>query len=111
MSLCLVLFAQIVESDDLAVQSRFMRSLPQSLAVLGALVGVSLLAFFWVVLVRKRRRRRRHRHHPQPAIQKVREQEDQKKRRRRDRRPRNPTLAETRGLPPVRDGEAFPPSD
>jgi hypothetical protein len=46
-------------------------------------VGLAGAVFFWALVIRKPRRRR--------------------KRHRRSRSTRNPTLAETRGLPPLRD--------
>ena len=51
---------------------------PESLAILGGVGLATLLAVIWALFFRKRRRLRR------------------------EHRRRNPTLAETRGLPPVR---------
>jgi len=92
-------------------------SMRERLLILGALGLVTLLIAGWAVFIRKRRRRRRehHRwHHPSSssaATAQTAEAEDasapREKRRRRRRtgrrhRPRNPTLAETGGLPPIR---------
>jgi hypothetical protein len=79
-------------------------------AVLGSLIFISLLVFAWAVFVRKRRRRRerRHRHqhaHPPAATPAAATPERgwrKRRRRRREHRPRNPTLAEIGGLPPIR---------
>jgi type VI protein secretion system component VasK len=93
------------------------------LAICGAIALVTLLAVLWAVYLRKRKRRHSRRPHSNdrregapPA------QQDQQgepaagkrrrwRRRRRDHRPRNPTLAETGGLPPLREErppEPFP---
>ncbi len=91
----------------------------EGLMVFGALFLVISLVFGWAIFVRKRRRRRKHHyHHPskkprgdasdgsnsdEPAAKR------KLRRRRRDHRPRNPTLSETGGLPPIRpDGSAGP---
>jgi type VI protein secretion system component VasK len=88
----------------------------ERLVIFGAMGLVTLLALLWAVFLRKRRRRRKH-HHPhqnssKPAeVPEAAKDEDAptrpEKRRHRRRsgrrhRPRNPTLAETGGLPPVR---------
>src|SRR5438874_5278115 len=92
----------------------------------GLLVGCALLVaivlpFLWAVFLRKRRRRRHHYHYPQnhspaPAEEimpngtdDVSTKRRKWRRRRRDHRPRNPTLAETGGLPPVRPEGTPPP--
>ena len=80
------------------------------------IVGVSLLLGLLGLIWAKRyaRRQKRKRHHAQPAILQhpVEEQQEtsashrhrhrRRRRRRRDHAPRNPTLAETGGLPPSR---------
>jgi hypothetical protein len=88
-----------------------------SLLLVIALGLVSLLVVVWAVFFRKPRRRRRSRHHshqrssdspelvepPQQEASASPPPEERKSRRsRRRRRSRNPTLAETGGLPPVR---------
>jgi len=85
------------------------------LAGLGLITaGVSAWSLFF-----RRSRRRRHRHHQrhaassapaQPQAAAVEDSESSHSRRKwrrqhRDHRPRNPTLAETGGLPPVRSGD------
>jgi hypothetical protein len=87
------------------------------LIVFSAIMLVTLLVVGWAVFIRKRRRRRREHHHSRwhstgsAEASDTSEDEDgsssSKKRRRRRRsgrqhRPRNPTLAETGGLPPIR---------
>jgi len=96
----------------------------QFLAVFGAILVVVLLSVLWAVYFRKRRRHHshhsRHHHHRQPGAEaqpaESTEQSSLRKRRkwrrrRRDHRPRNPTLAETGGMPPLRSErppEPFP---
>jgi hypothetical protein len=88
--------------------------LTDTVIILGAVLGLVILIVIWAVFIRKRedrryntlkvpnsrnrdegadqgRHRRRRRHH------------------RRDHRSRNPTLAETGGLPPIRPEQSPPP--
>jgi hypothetical protein len=95
----------------------------KSLMMPGALGLVTLLLLCWAAFFRKRRRQhshRHHHHHPRSSGQfessgadAGQGQEGQRKRRRRRRRrehrPRNPTLAETGGLPPVRTDKPAEP--
>ena len=89
----------------------------ERLLIFGAIGLVILLVLTWAVFVRKRRRRRRELHHshhhsarPAEVAEATAQEHDvapPEKRRRRRRsgrrhRPRNPTLAETGGLPPIR---------
>jgi hypothetical protein len=96
-----------------------------SLLVVGA-VGIVILAIvIWVRYVRKKPRKRKHHHHhsrsqtvPSPThVERNGHEEEstdesrgrrKRRRRRREHRPRNPTLAETGGLPPVRPDDASP---
>ena len=87
------------------------------LLIFGATGLVTLLVVAWAVFLRKRRRRR-HSHHrshrhsaqpieapPAPADEAPPSPPRERRRWRRQRRqhhPRNPTLAETGGLPPIR---------
>jgi hypothetical protein len=57
-----------------------------------ALLLVGFASFLWFALIRKRRHRRRKRRHAKPRRNEPREY-----------RTRNPTLAETGGLPPIRE--------
>ena len=96
------------------------------LMILGAVAVVTLLVLMWAVVFRKRRRghSRHHSHqsshsrsHSHETASEVEtedgeesppesgtERKKRRHRRRREHRPRNPTLAETGGLPPVRTG-------
>src|SRR6266404_5286157 len=84
----------------------------EGLLVFTALVLVILLSVIWAVYFRKPRRRHHRHYHAEPSTREApaREPEDDSlspksrrtRRRRREHRPRNPTLAETGGLPPAR---------
>jgi hypothetical protein len=92
-------------------------ALREWLIILGAIGAVTLLLVLWAMFVRKKRRRRHshyheHHHAPKPTEVPLSQQGEDvpappEKHRRRRRshhrhRPRNPTLAETGGLPPIR---------
>ena len=93
-------------------------TLRELLTVLGAVGLVTLPVILWAVYLRKGPGRRSHRHHHHHQSREVTTSSEspedpdgdssaekryrRKRRRRRDHRPRNPTLAETGGLPPVR---------
>jgi hypothetical protein len=95
-------------------------TLKEMLMLFGALALVTVLLVLWAVYVRKapRRHSHRHHHHHHHSPEEVNnssnavpdgdseandeKQYRRKRRRRREHRPRNPTLAETGGLPPVR---------
>jgi len=99
-------------------------SLKELMILLGAVAIVSLILVVWAAFVRKTPRRHSHHHHHDYSAREenneMRSEETgsaegeggrryrRKRRRRRDHRPRNPTLAETGGLPPLR---ADPPQD
>jgi type VI protein secretion system component VasK len=87
--------------------------------VVGALALIVVLVLIWAVAIRKPRRRHhhhRHHHHHAPEQRGVnpdadlteqdgqdeKSAETRRRRRRHEHRPRNPTLAETGGLPPIR---------
>ena len=78
------------------------------LVVAGALLAVTLIVTTWAVFIRKRKRRAsRHaddyKRAPIESSSSAAGSKGRKwRRRRREHRPRNPTLAETGGLPPVR---------
>lgn len=110
---------EILPTDVIPGAWRWMGlTLKELLIVLGAVSLVSLLVFLWAIYVRKRPRQHSHRHHhhhhshTEPELSEglessAAESNDEpryrrKRRRRREHRPRNPTLAETGGLPPVR---------
>ena len=85
----------------------------ESLILGGAILFVTLVIFIWAVYFRKRGRRHKHHHRSEsPKIisppkderpAPVKHGRKKSRRSKRERRPRKPTLAETRGLPPVRD--------
>jgi FtsZ-interacting cell division protein ZipA len=94
-------------------------SFKELMIVLGALAIVTLIVFIWAAYIRKPARHRSHHHHHHHHSSG--EESDaegylatdsaegengrryrRKRRRRREHRPRNPTLAETGGLPPLR---------
>lgn len=93
----------------------------ERLIILGAIFLIIVLIFFWVVAFRNPRRRHSHRHKPATAsLKRFRKEQHedeglralfQRKHRRRKQRhtQRNPTLAETCGLPPARPTDAAPP--
>lgn len=87
--------------------------------VLGAMLLVALAVLVWALVFRKRGRSPRRRHHPHPPEsdrEEIRKDADdlkepvrrRRRRRRHEHRPLNPTLAETGGLPPIRETEAPP---
>ena len=90
------------------------------LIIIGATALVTVLALIWAVTFKKRRRRhshhRHHHHHhshessettapvavDDEAVMESTSRRRRRRHRRREHRPRNPTLAETGGLPPLR---------
>jgi hypothetical protein len=89
----------------------------EGIAMLGAIGLIILLVLVWAIFLRKRGRRRRLRHHahhhssnapegsPAPNGDELFSSRHKRRKLRRHQRrhhPRNPTLAETGGLPPVR---------
>jgi len=96
--------------------SRFLGSFREILLVIGALATISLVVLAWGLLTHKpgRHHRRRHDPHrksstPAPGATEESPKRKWRRRRREDRRPRNPTLAETGGLPPTRSGPSIDP--
>jgi len=82
----------------------------EGLMVLATMVLLISVLLIWAVFLRKRRRRQ-HYHYPHQANGSSQVAGDpeggsskhrKRRRRHRDHRPRNPTLAETGGLPPIR---------
>jgi len=117
MSAILILLADEVTDAVLASWRTTDPATLERLIIFGAIGLVTLLALLWAVLVRKERRRRREHHHSHqhsstpaevaeaPAEEDVPSPPQKRRRRRRSgrsHRPRNPTLAETGGLPPIR---------
>jgi type VI protein secretion system component VasK len=93
----------------------------ERLLIFGAMGAVSLLVVLWAIFLRRKRKRRRKHHHSSspasaPELRQVPmatpepEKHHRHRRSRRRHRPRNPTLAETGGLPPIRPDEPLEPS-
>jgi hypothetical protein len=117
-----IMFSQIgLETDEVLASWRFLDPGTRGILLVFCSIGlITLMALVWVTFFRKRGRRRRKHHHAQesPSLDEILEiPKDEgapsppKKRRHRRRsgrhhRPRNPTLAETGGLPPVRPEDA-----
>lgn len=76
--------------------------------LIGAMFLLVALIFLWASFVRKPRKHRYKQHRSNPAPAKIAPLDESdttriRRRRRRTGRPTNPTLAETRGLPPIRE--------
>jgi hypothetical protein len=99
--------------------------------VMGAILLGALAVLFWVIAFHKRRtisgfrqRRHHHRHRHERSsgsergnlqktaagIKEIIEKGQQRQQRRHEHRPMNPTLAQTGGLPPVREDSEPPPT-
>ncbi|MCL4788629.1 MAG: hypothetical protein KJ070_17850 [Verrucomicrobia bacterium] len=80
----------------------------ETLIVIGAMLLVAIGLLVWAGAIRKRHRRRSAPHRPHYERGSGGDHEShhssgrRRRRRRREHRPRNPTLAETGGLPPIR---------
>ena len=110
-----VFFAGLMDDDPLPGFGPMSPIMKERLIVFGAMILVLLVVLGWAVLFRGHRRRsarredrRRRRHsftkNAAKGVAEIREYvKKRQRRRRREHRPRNPTLAETGGLPPVRD--------
>jgi hypothetical protein len=94
-------------------------SLPEGarggIIIFGALLAVVLVIFIWAVGFRKKPRQRKYRHrHADKAAPLATTQNGNGDAHRKRRRPRsgrrrlNPTLAQTRGLPPIRNRDTTP---
>jgi hypothetical protein len=107
MSRWFIMLAQVDTDDFLPVQSKFANSrFWEFVLLLGSLALVAIIVAFWAIFNSNRgkphKHRRKHSHrrdsrkNPGGGV-------------RRPQRPMNPTLAQTRGLPPVRDPNTPPP--
>jgi hypothetical protein len=114
MNATLPLLAALEENQQVLLKKIGLSSVTQMTIIFAAVGVVIVLSFLFVFIFRKRllrKRKRRHHHHSSaPAAA----EEAQPKRRRwrrprREHRPLNPTLAQTHGLPPVRDPDQSPP--
>ncbi|MBP9901340.1 MAG: hypothetical protein KBH45_07770 [Verrucomicrobia bacterium] len=85
------------------------RTLIEYLIIAGAVLLVTFAVLVWALVFRKPGKRR-HSHHPPAAESHRRESKTTRSQSRRRRRnfPRQPTLAETGGLPPLRQPQAVP---
>ena len=117
-----LILADVDANDLLAGQKQFGETrLYEMLVTSGALFLAVVIAAIWAIMYSRKKRRHKHHHHHKPAGVAVepgtataaaaeRESRRRKKwrRPRRPHRPLNPTLAQTGGLPPMRD-ENTPP--
>ena len=107
-----VLLADIPLVDSFSSSKGFNASFRQTLIVFSALAVAILVAVVLALYLAKKRRRRRHERHHWALKEEAAHQngagspgrpKSRGRRRRRGSRQPNPTLAETEGLPPVRD--------
>jgi hypothetical protein len=100
--------AQIEVRDAVVSWQKLSDTTRDAILIFGTLTLVVLIMVIWAIYFRKRRRDRSH-DYEYPSGSANGEASSQKRRkwrrRRRDHRPRNPTLAETGGLPPARSDE------
>jgi hypothetical protein len=73
--------------------------------LISAILLVAGVVVFWAAAIRKPKGERRYKYHRIPRGQTP-PPPEAAKRKRRSEPPRNPTLAETRGLPPVRESQS-----
>jgi hypothetical protein len=123
MSLPAPFFARFDVDEVNVALTKIDPTLKEWLIVLGAVLVVLGAILVWIVAFRKPRRRHgsqghdHHHHHHRPRPEPVEPNPEweepsrhRRRKRRREHRPRNPTLAETGGLPPLRaDGPQPPP--
>ena len=119
MNMIHAMMAQSLIPNDVLPASHWMGlSVKELVILLGAVTAVTLLLVIWAVYFRKKPHRHHHHHHDHDSSSEEVEPAKysdsgsaegesgrryrRKRRRRRDHRPRNPTLAETGGLPPLR---------
>jgi hypothetical protein len=116
-----ILLADVMSPDPLAWWKWSNSGFRDSVYILGAIAVAILPLLFWAAFVRRRRRRRHSHHHSHhhhhessaeaatvPANEEAIVRPEKRRRRRHSHhphRPRNPTLAETGGLPPIRSEE------
>jgi type VI protein secretion system component VasK len=129
MSIIQPFLAQNILPDTLPSASHWMGlTLKELLILLSAVTGVTLVLVIWAAYFRKRVKSGSHHHHdhhhhhsrspsensdvPEDEASDVNGEKRyrRKRRRRREHRPRNPTLAETGGLPPLRSERPSDPS-
>jgi FtsZ-interacting cell division protein ZipA len=109
-----------MDTDSISVSNQMSPGVMNILIMLGILALVSLIAFFWAFAVRRRKDRiRKHHHHHhhrkgyreqlQQNVGGLKELFQQHRHHHRQHRSPNPTLAQTGGLPPIRE-TGKPPS-
>jgi FtsZ-interacting cell division protein ZipA len=108
-------------SDTISVTNKMPPESVDVLIVLGAILLVALIIVFCLLSFRKDGAKVQHKHHHRHHRKSYREQfqkttsgikeliRQHRRRRRREHRPINPTLAQTGGLPPIREAEKPPP--
>lgn len=111
----LVFLAQIETVFAEQPTKSYSRGLKEILLIIGIALVLSAALFIWAAFWRKRRRASSHHHSSaQPGGEPPAEHKRHRRRRRKsshpDKRPRNPTLAETGGLPPLRPEDAVAPN-
>ena len=107
-----------MNSDTISISNPLPPESVDVLIVLGAIVLVALIVFFWVLSFRKKEKRHhKHHHHHRKSYREQFERttggikdliRQHRRRSHRERRPLNPTLAQTGGLPPIRRPENPP---
>ena len=112
MSQILPVLAAISGSETLSFWNKLGAHARNHVTLFGAIAALVLVLFAWALFIRERRRQEPRYHYPHPPTpgdsrsdEGSRPHRRKWRRRRREHRPRNPTLAETGGLPPVRSGE------
>ena len=110
-----------MNTDTITVVNKMPPESVDVLIVLGAIVAMALIVFFCVLSFRKDGVKVRHKHHHRHHRKSYREQfqkttsgikeliRQRRRHRRREHRPINPTLAQTGGLPPIREVDKSPP--
>ena len=80
-------------------------TLMEYVLLIGAILFVAVVVVIWATAIRKPKGERRYKYHRVPRGETP-PPSQSSKRKRRSEPPRNPTLAETRGLPPVRESQS-----
>jgi hypothetical protein len=98
---------EVQVSDVLSAWTSMSPETKDRLIMLGVFTVLILALIVWAAFFRKQKRKHHHKHHrppgwQEPAGEKPQPQHRHRRRRRSDKLPKNPTLAEAGGLPPVR---------
>lgn len=99
--------AEVQVSDVLSAWTSLSPETRDWLILLGVFTILIVALIIWAAFFRKQKRKHRHKHHQPPGWQEPPEEKQphhrhHHRRRRSDKMPKNPTLAEAGGLPPVR---------